>query len=354
MSGERVLVTGGSGFLGAHTIAQLLGNGYEVHTTVRSMARADDVRAMLHRAGADTHGSLSFHLADLTRDDGWTDAVAGCRYVLHIAAPFPRRRHANDDDPIVTAPAGARRVLRAAGEARVSRVVMTSSFAAVGYSRARGVQSFDENDWTDPETDVPAHVKSKVLAERAAWDFVADGGIGPQLTVINPVGIFGPLLGRDATAAVNIVERLLAGVMPGTPKLYYGVVDVRDVADLHLRAMTHPDGAGERFIATSGEPLSLHEIALILRSHLGADARGVPTRVLPNWLIRLTAHREESLKPIVPDLGHIRRSNSEKARQILGWVPRSAQTTIHDTADSLIELGLVGQWSPAAERTDRH
>jgi nucleoside-diphosphate-sugar epimerase len=180
--------------------------------------------------------------------------------------------------------------------------------------------SFDENDWTDPDADVAAHVKSKVLAERAAWDFIADEGIGTELTVISPVGIFGPVLGRDATASVNLVERLLAGVMPGTPKLYFGVVDVRDVADLHLQAMTHPDGAGERFIASSGEPLSLH--------------------------------REESLKPIVRDLGHIRRSSSEKARQILGWLPRSAQTTLHDTADSLIELGLVGRWSPVAERTD--
>jgi dihydroflavonol-4-reductase len=197
------------------------------------------------------------------------------------------------------------------------------------------------------------HVKSKVLAERAAWDFIADGGGGPELSVINPASIFGPVLGREATAAVNMIERLLAGVMPVTPKLYYSVVDVRDVADLHLRAMTHPNGAGERFIASSGDPLSLHEIALILRAHLGAEARGVPTRVLPNWLMRLTARRAESLKPLVPDLGRIRRSSSEKASQTLGWVPRSAQATIRDTADSLIDLGLVGQWSAVAERTGR-
>ena len=311
MSGERVLVTGGSGFLGAHTIAQLLGSSYEVRTTVRSTARADDVRAMLGRAGADGDRSLSFHLADLSRDDGWTDAVAGCRYVLHIAAPV-RRRGADEDDPIGIARAGTLRVLRAAREARVSRVVMTSSFAAVGYRGPGRGQSFDESDWTDPDADVPVHVKSKVLAERAAWDFIADGGGGPELSVINPASIFGPVLGREATAAVNMIERLLAGVMPVTPKLYYSVVDVRDVADLHLRAMTHPNGAGERFIASSGDPLSLHEIALILRAHLGAEARGVPTRVLPNWLMRLTARRAESLKPLVPDLGRIRRSRQRE------------------------------------------
>jgi dihydroflavonol-4-reductase len=348
MSGERVLVTGGSGFLGVHTIAQLLGSGYEVRTTVRSAARVDDARAMLGRAGADADGSLSFHPADLTRDDGWADAVAGCRYVLHIAAPV-RRRGVDEDDPVGTARAGTLRVLRAAREARVSRVVMTSSFAAVGYRGKPRVQSLDESNWTDPDSDIPVHVKSKVVAERAAWDFIADGGGGPELSVINPASIFGPVLGREATAGVNLVERLLSGVMPIIPKLYYGVVDVRDVADLQLRVMTHPDAAGERFIASSGEPLSLNEIAGILRAHLGAEARGVPTRVLPNWLMRHTARRAESLKPLVPDLGRIRRSRSQKASQTLGWVPRSAPATIRDTADSLIDLGLVGQWGPVAQ-----
>jgi nucleoside-diphosphate-sugar epimerase len=336
-----VLVTGGSGFVGSHTIATLLAGGYRVHTTVRNPSREADVRAMLASAGAEPGDRLSFHVADLEADAGWADAVAGCDYVLHVASPFPAGAPTHEDDLIVPARDGALRVLRAARVAGVKRVVLTSSFAAVGYGHPPQGAPFDETSWTNVQANVSAYVKSKTLAERAAWEFVTTEGRGLELSVINPVGIFGPVLAPDYASSIVLLKRLLDGELPGCPRLYFGVVDVRDVADLHVRAMTNPAAKGERFLAVSGDFLSVVEMARILKRRLGAVASKVPTREVPSFVVRLAALFAPALRPLVPDLGKFKNASSLKAKRLLGWEPRSSEEALVATAESLQRLGLL-------------
>ncbi len=342
MSGELVLVTGGSGFVAGHCIRQLLDAGYRVRTTVRSLAREPQVRATLKSAGADPGAALGFAAADLTSDAGWPEAVAGCDYVLHVASPFPLAVPKDENELIVPAREGALRVLRAARGAGVKRVVLTSSFAAVGYGTTMKGAAFTESDWTDVAgPGVSPYVKSKTLAERAAWDFMAREGGDMELAVVNPVGIFGPVLGSDFATSIEIVKRMMDGALPGLPNLVFGVVDVRDVADLHLRAMTHPEAAGERFLAVAGDFVSLQTIARTLKSRLGDAARRVPTRALPDWLLRIVALFDSSVGQIVPELGKVKNATSDKARRVLGWAPRSNDEAIVATAESLMRNGLL-------------
>ncbi len=342
MSGELVLVTGGSGFVGSHCILQLLEKGYRVRTTVRSLKREGDVRAMLKQGGAEPGDRLSFIAADLENDAGWKEAVAGCEYVLHVASPFPSSIPKHEDELIVPAREGALRVLRAARDAGVKRVVLTSSFAAIGYGQKLQDKPFDETNWTDPAgEDVLPYVKSKTLAERAAWDFIAKEGGELELAVINPVGVFGPVLGPDYATSILLVQRLMTGAMPGCPRMYFGAVDVRDVADLHIRAMTNPAAKGERFLAVSGDFMPLVEIAKVLKSRMGDAAKKVPTRQLPDFLVRLAAMRDPAVKQILPELGKLKNASNQKARRLLGWTPRSREDSIVATAESLVRLGLL-------------
>jgi nucleoside-diphosphate-sugar epimerase len=339
---STVLVTGGSGFVGSHCILQLLAAGHQVRTTVRSLKREGDVRAMLKEGGAEPGDRLSFFAADLEKDAGWPEAVAGCEYVLHVASPFPPSLPKHEDELIVPAREGALRVLRAARDAGVKRVVLTSSFAAVGYGHPPQEAPFDETSWTDPQgDDVLPYVKSKTLAERAAWDYIAKEGGSLELAVVNPVGVFGPVLGPDYSTSILLVQRLMDGAMPGCPKLYFGVVDVRDVADLHLRAMTDPAARGERFLAVAGDFMSIRDMTRALKSRLGTAARRVPTLQLPNWLVRLAALRDPAVKQILPELGKRKNATSEKARRVLGWAPRSNEEALVATAESLMRLGLL-------------
>jgi dihydroflavonol-4-reductase len=350
MTGKLVLVTGGSGFIGAHSILQLLNAGHRVRTTVRSLQREPDVRAMLHAGGADPTGnSLSFSAAELMSDQGWPEAVAGCDYVLHVASPFPLGVPKNEDELIIPARDGALRVLRAARDAGVQRVVLTSSFAAVGYGQPPSDRPFSEKDWTDPNgPDVGPYVKSKTLAERAAWDFIAREGGALELSVVNPVGVFGPVLGPDFSTSIQIVQRLMDGAVPGCPRLSFGIVDVRDVADLHLRAMTDPAAKGERFLAIAGDFMTMQQIALVLKARMGDAAHRVPTRVLPDWLLRIAAMFDSSLGQIVPELGKFKNATNEKAKRVLGWTPRSNEDSIVATAESLVRLGLLKDSKKAA------
>jgi nucleoside-diphosphate-sugar epimerase len=339
---STVLVTGGSGFIGTHCILQLLAAGHQVRTTVRSLKREDDVRAMLKAGGAEPGKRLTFFAADLENDAGWSQAVAGCEYVLHVASPLPQTVPKNEDELIVPAREGALRVLRASRDTGVKRVVLTSSFAAIGYGHKEQKAPFDETNWTDLSgSDVAAYAKSKTLAERAAWDFIAKEGGELELSVINPVGVFGPVLGPDYSTSILIVQRLMVGALPGSPQLYFGVVDVRDVADLHLRAMTHPAAKGERFLAVAGDFMSMQGIAKVLKNRLGASAKRVPTRELPNWVVRLAALRDPAVKLILPELGKVKNATSEKAKRTLGWAPRSNEEALVATAESLVRLGLL-------------
>ena len=340
MSGELVLVTGGSGFLGAHCIIELLKGGYHVRTTVRSAKRQADVLAMLKVGGTEPGDRLSFAIADLMSDAGWPQAVAGCDYVLHVASPFPPGVPKHEDDLIIPAREGALRVLRAARDAGVKRVVLTSSFAAIGYGKMPP-GPFTEESWTDPTGKVSAYVKSKTLAERAAWDFIATEGGKLELAVVNPVGIFGPVLGSDHSTSTEFVQRMMNGAMPGLPRLSFGVVDARDVADLHVRAMTNPAAKGERFLAVSGDFMTVREIAQTLKTRLGDAAARVKTRELPDWLVRIVGLFNPEAAQLVTELGKVKNATNAKAVRLLGWAPRSREEAIMASAESLVRLGLV-------------
>lgn len=339
----RVLVTGGTGFIGAHCLIQLLAAGHETRATVRNPAREGEVRAMLRQGGAGEVGErLTLFRADLNADAGWAEAAAGCDYVLHVASPFPSTVPRDENELIAPARDGALRVLRAARDAGVKRVVLTSSFAAIGYGAKGRTTAFTEDDWTNLEDpSVQPYQKSKTIAERAAWDFIAREGGELELAVINPVGVLGPVLGPDYSTSIVLVKRLLDGSVPGCPDLWFGVVDVRDVADLHLRAMTDPAARGERFLATSEDFLSILQLAKALKEGAGDAARKVPTRPLPTWLLRLTAVFDPQVRGLLPELGKRKNASNEKARRLLGWTPISPKDSALATARSLLELGLL-------------
>jgi nucleoside-diphosphate-sugar epimerase len=349
MAGETVLVTGGTGFIGAHCIIQLLQQGYNVRTTVRSLSREGEVRNMLKVGGADAAAPIAFHQADLMNDAGWSEAAAGADYVLHVASPFPPSVPKDENELIIPARDGALRVLKASRDAGVKRVVLTSSFAAIGYGQKPQRTPFDETNWTDPNgDDVRPYVKSKTIAEKAAWDWVAKEGGALELSVVNPVGVFGPVLGPDYSTSILLVQRLMDGAMPGCPRLYFGVVDVRDVADLHIRAMTNPAAKGERFLALSGDFMSILDIAKTLRARLGDAAKRVPKRQIPDFVVRLAAMRDPAVAQIIPELGKYKNGTNAKAVRMLGWQPRSPENAVVATAESLVQLGLLKDSSQKA------
>jgi nucleoside-diphosphate-sugar epimerase len=342
-----ILVTGGSGYIGSHLILHLLNAGHTVHTTVRSLTREASVREALAEAGApaDTSTRLTFFAADLNSDDGWEDAVKGCEFVHHVASPFPLELPKHEDELIIPARDGALRVLRAAKAAGVKRVVLTSSFAAVGYGWGpERTEIFTEKDWSiidgSKGVSVPPYQKSKTIAERAAWDYVEKEGGDLELVVVNPVGVFGPVIGKDIGTSVEIVKKLMDGSVPGCPQLQFGAVDVRDIADLHILAMNDPKAKGERFLGTNGV-VSMLDIARIIREKRPDNAKKVPTRELPNWLIKCVAFFDASIRQILPELGRTMEISNDKAKTVLGWSPRPVEESIVDTVDNLVKSGVV-------------
>ena len=353
---ELVLVTGGTGFVGIHCILQLLQAGYAVRTTIRSLTRKQEVLDMLRNGNVDPADKVHFIEADLTKDDNWTEAVKDCDYVLHVASPISFDIPEKETEIIKPAVEGTLRVLKAAKNAGVKRVVLTSSFAAVGYSHQEPGKLITETSWTDPnDKNLSAYLRSKTLAEKAAWDFIAgqanaNAGINAanantdttmELSVINPVGIFGPLLGADLSTGHEILKRLLDGSMKATPKIPFGIVDVRDVADLHLRAMVNPKANGQRFLALAGEIMWLPGIALLLKNKMGDKGQKITTKTLPDWLVRAAALFNPMAKKIVPQLGRIKNASNEKARLLLGWSPRTNEEAILSAAESLFRFGVV-------------
>lgn len=342
MSQQRVLVTGGSGFIAGHCILQLLDQDHLVRTTVRSLDKEAVVRAVLADAGM-VHGDrLSFVAADLLSNDGWADAVADIDVVLHVASPVQPGQVANEDDLIVPARDGTLRVLRAARDAGVKRVVLTSAFHAVSWGHPPRDHVFTEDDWTILDgPGVDAYGKSKTLAERAAWDFMAVEGGALELATMLPVAVMGPVMGTDISGANHIVQRMLDGAMPGFPDLFIPIVDVRDVAAAHILAMTNPAAAGERFLLSNGRALPMKEIGAIIKAALGAAARRVPRRSIPNPVLRTLALLNAEVRPIVPDLGHAKRTSNEKARDMLDWTPREPREAIVAAAESMVAKGLL-------------
>jgi len=330
--GKTVLVTGGSGFLGGWCIVELLRQGYSVRTTVRDLRREDEVRAAVS-SELDPGERLAFFAADLSGDEGWQKAVEGCDYVLHVASPFPAAQPKDPDELIVPAREGTLRVLRAALDAGVERVVLTSSVAAIA-GGAKGRGPLTEQDWTRLETPgLSPYVQSKTIAEQAAWDLVRERGQEDRLTAVNPGAILGPLLSDDPSFSLQAIQRLLDG-MPGVPRIGFSFVDVRDVATLEIAAMTVPEAGGERFIAVA-EFRWMAEVAATLRERLGPAAAKVPTRTAPNLLVRALAIFDPSVRTIVNQLGKKLSYSSEKSRATLGWTPRSVEQSVVDTGRSL-------------------
>ena len=339
---SMVLVTGGSGFVGGHVILKLLEAGHTVRTTVRSLTKEQAIRDTLAHAGATGLDRLSFVAADLDKDEGWAEAVAGCDYVQHVASPFPIEQPKDENELIRPAVDGTLRVLRAARDAGVKRVVVTSSFAAIGYGHGQSDKDYDETDWTDVNGPaVQPYMKSKTLAERAAWDFIEREGNGLELAVVNPVGIFGPALNNDLSTSVELVKRVIEGQLPGVPRLYMGAVDVRDVAGLQVKAMTAPEAKGERFLAVAGKALSFHDMAEALRVGLGDQGKKAKLRELPDWLVRIVAVFNPLAREAVPRLGIRANASNAKARDVLGWTFIPGEEAIVASGKSLIELGIV-------------
>ena len=319
---ETVLVTGGTGAVGAQCILQLLRKGYAVKTTLRSMNKKDDVIGMLRTGGITSFDSLSIVEADLTNDANWAEAMRGCQYVLHVASPTHADAAASENDMIRPAVEGTLRVLRAARDAGVKRVVMTSSFGTVGFSNKNPNTETTEADWTDPnEKGLSPYEKSKGLAERAAWAFINKEGGSLELATINPVAIFGPSLGASKSPSLGILTFLLGGTMKAIPNIGLNVVDIRDVADLHVRAMTNPAANGQRFIATADGNISMPEIARLLKTKWPDVAQKVPIRTLPNWVLSIAALFNPQAKQSVALLAINRNVSNAKARTVLGWVP---------------------------------
>jgi nucleoside-diphosphate-sugar epimerase len=341
MSGsETVLVTGGSGYIGGWCVAGLLQQGYVVRTTVRDLSKEAAVRASLGKI-TDPGNRLSFYAANLTADAGWDEAVAGCDYVLHVASPLGVADPKDPNELIVPAREGAKRAVAAAIKAGVKRVVLTSSVAATNKGVGGSDWISDETVWTDPKTPrLSVYAQSKTLAERAAWDLINTTASDTTMATVNPALVLGPVTSGDFSESVQVIERLLSGRVPGIPRLGFNVVDVRDVADLHIRAMTHPHAAGERFIA-AGEFAWMGDLATLLRERLGEGGAKVPTRKVPDFVIRLAGLFDKDLGSVTPGLGHKHDYSSAKAQRILGWKPRPLEQTILDCANSLIATGAV-------------
>lgn len=332
-----VLVTGGSGYIGGFTIRQLVAEGWMVHTTIRSLAREAEVRKSL---GVDD-GKVKFFAAELMNDAGWAEAMAGCSHVAHIASPIPPNAPKHEDELILPAREGALRALRFAKAAGVKRFVMTSSAAAIAYGHGKGTRTYTEKDWTNLDgPDVYAYVKSKTIAERAARDWVAAEGGGIEYVAICPAAVLGPVTSGDYSPSLEVVKKLLEGALPGCPDFGFGIVDVRDVADLHVRALNAPNMAGERFVC-SGPFLKMIDVARILKANMGDQAKKVPTRKLPDFLVKVVSLFDPVVRQVVGELGNVRNMDATHAKQVLGWVARPPEEVILDTAKSLIEHGIV-------------
>lgn len=332
------MVTGGTGFIATHCLARLLQDGYRVRTTLRSVFRRPDVLEMLSAAGVDEFGRLDVAQADLLDDAGWAEAVADCQGVLHLASPFPAGDPRDPDELIVPARDGTLRVLRAAHAAGVERVVVTSSFAAIGSGHPADKTEFTEDDWSLVDGDLSPYALSKTLAEQAAWDFASESGL--EVSVVNPVLVTGEVLGPDYSTSISLVQRLIDGQLPGLPNVTFGLVDVHDVADLHLLALTCPEAAGERFIAVAEDFWTLRRIARCLREGLtGSAGSKVPKLPVPDSAARLAGVFDPAIRSQTRELGRVKNANSAKARELLGWEPLyDNEATLLATAESLIEL----------------
>ena len=339
---STVLVTGGSGFIAGHVITQLLEQRRTVRATLRSLRKEKAVREVLRGHGS-SEDALSFVEADLLSDAVWAEAVTGVDHVIHLASPVHLGKVGDEDEVIAPAREGALRVLRAARDAGIRRVVLTSAFHAVGFGHGKVDRVFTEDDWSPLHgPGVDAYGRSKILAERAAWDFVEAEGRGMELTTILPVAVMGPAMGPEISGANHIVQRLLAGRMRAHPNLAVPIVDVRDVAAAHIAATTAAGAGGRRILVANGEPaMPMREIGAILREELGAAAARVPTRTLPDLAVRLAALVSHEARGVAPDLGYLKRVSDSRVRDLLDLAPRPSREAVVAAGRSMVAAGLV-------------
>ena len=347
---DLVLVTGASGFIAQHTILQLLEAGHRVRGTLRSLGREAEVRKVIsgNLKDAKLAERLELVAAELTRDDGWREAVRGCRFVVHMASPLPNTPPKDEDELIKPARDGALRVLAAAAAERAAgtgpeRVVMTSSVAAVLYGLARdGSKVYDEQDWSELTPLVGAYEKSKTIAERAAWDFVkalpADQRF--EFCTINPGLVLGPILSDDVNTSAELVRKLMKRELPGCPDVGWAVVDVRDVAAAHVAALTAAGAPDQRFIAAI-EHASMLDVATILAQRYGSRGYRVPTRKIPGWLMKVVSLWDKTARLAVQELGLRQDLSNQRAKDVLGWKPRGLTEMVTAMADSMIARGVV-------------
>ncbi len=339
----QVLVTGITGFIGSHVAIALLRQGYLVRGSLRSMSRAAAIRAVIAaNLDGDPGDRLTFVEAELLSDTGWAAAVGGCAAVLHVASPVPIKPVDDPDEVIRPARDGTLRVLRAAAAEGVKRVVLTSSMAAIAYGHGGRIgRPFTEADWSNLDgPDIGVYETSKTLAERAAWAFMSAEAPQMELVTVNPGAVLGPVLERDSGSSAEIVRKLMSGEFPGCPALGWEIVDVRDVASMHVAALERPDAAGERFLCAA-EFLWLKEIAAILKRDLPAESRKVSTRSLPDWTVRLVALFDRTARVVLHELGTRKEVSTEKAQRMLGWTPRPAAEAVTAMARSLVQHGVV-------------
>lgn len=343
MTQPLVLITGGSGFIAGHCILRAVEAGWAVRTTVRSLAKEAEVRATLTAAGLPAGAPLAFVAADLTDDAGWAEACAGVDAVMHVASPVMPGHVRDEESVIAPAREGTLRVLRAAHATGVRRAVLTSAFHAIGFGHPRGVTAFTDDMWSPLDgPGMDAYGRSKVLAERAAWDFVAGDGAGMELTALCPVAVMGPIMGHAISGSNHLLLEMLTGKLPVMANIALPIVDVRDVAAAHVAALSADEAKGSRILLSDGNPaMPLASIAELLRSTFPAEASRVPTRRLPDALVRVLGRVVPAMRGIVPDLGRIKRPSIDRARAVLGFSPRPGRDAIVDAAASMIQAGLV-------------
>jgi len=342
MKKQLVVVTGGSGFIAVHIILQLLEQGYAVRTTVRSEAKEAVVKEMLANGGIKDFSDLSFSQADLTSDKNWEETMTGATYVIHVASPTPKLNFKNPDEMIRPAVDGVIRVLTAARDNGIKRVVLTSAYGAIFAGHKNRTTPYTEKDWSNlDDKNIHPYQRSKTMSEMAAWKFIKTEGNGLELATVNPVGVMGPVLSAKYSHSNVQIQQMLEGKIKALPKVDSGYVDVRDVASLHILAMTSEKANGQRFLATTGETLSMMDLADILRAAFPKYADKMPTKLIPNSVVKLAAVTNPQLRMVASIVGKYAGTSNEKAKTLLDWQPRSAKTAIIATAQSMIDLGIV-------------